>query len=254
MRLRTVRVENYRCLGAVVVDMAELTALVGPNSAGKSSLRLPVVADKLPETERADPRAYLARTFSEHFREAFFAKGVLLVEGPTDVAIFEASARLLGLKDLAADGIVVTHVGGKGSQPIALAILDALGIPTFCVFDGDAGAADGTPCETCGRARSDRTSAIKSNQRILAALGAPAADFPVTTVDAHWACFYSEIEDAISGLVPLLDAVGAEMGWKGKSPEVYAEAVRRAGAGSLPSEIRSIIEQTRSLAGLDAVT
>jgi len=54
---------------------------------------------------------------------------------------------------------VVTAVGGKGSQPIALAILDALKIPAYCVFDGDAHATDGNECQTCGRVKRDRTCA-----------------------------------------------------------------------------------------------
>ena len=217
---------------------------------GTTAASLSVVADRLPSAERADPRPYLARTFSEQFREAFFAKSVLLVEGPSDVAIFETAADLLGLGDLAANGIVITHVGGKGSQPIALAILGALEIPTFCVFDGDANAADGTPCTTCGRARSDRTSAIQSNRRVLAALGAGEVDFPPTAVEERWACFHGEIEDTIPGFLELLDTVKSEMSWKGKSPEVYAEAVRRAGVQVLPDEVGDILQAARSLAGL----
>ena len=217
---------------------------------GTTAASLSVVADKLPSAERADPRPYLARTFSEQFREAFFAKSVLLVEGPSDVAIFETAAELLGVGDLAANGIVITHVGGKGSQPIALAILGALEIPAFCVFDGDANAADGTPCRTCGRARSDRTSAIRSNRRVLAALGAGEVDFPATAVGEHWACFHAEIEDMIPGFPALLDIVKSEMSWKGKSPEVYAEAVRRAGVQALPPEVAEILRAARSLADL----
>jgi hypothetical protein len=172
-------------------------------------------------------------------REAFFAKSVLLVEGPSDVAAFDAAAELLQRRNLSADGVAITHVGGKGSQPVALAILSALGIPTFCVFDADANAVDG-----------NRTSAIKSNKRVLEALGATSADFPPTTVEATWACFHGEIEDAIEGLRPLLDAVSKEMGWKGKAPEVYGEAVRRAGVDALPNEIEIILERTLSLAGI----
>ncbi len=219
-----------------------------------TAAKLSVVADKLSDADKADPRPYLARTLSEQFREAFFAKSVLLVEGPTDVAAFDAAAGVLGLGDLSADGVVIAHVGGKGSQPVALAILGALGIPTFCVFDTDANAADGTPCSTCGRARTDRTAAIRSNKRVLAALGATATDFPPTTVEPTWACFHGEIEDAIEGLRTLLDSVSAEMGWKGKSPEVYAEAVRRAGVDALPDEIKRILEYTRALAGVSAST
>jgi putative ATP-dependent endonuclease of the OLD family len=208
-----------------------------------TAAKLSVVADRISDADKADPRPYLARTLSEQFREAFFAKSVLLVEGPSDVATFDAAAGLLDLADLPADGVVITHVGGKGSQPVALAILSALGIPTFCVFDADANAVDG-----------NRTSAIKSNKRVLEALGATVADFPPTTVEATWACFHSEIEDAIDGLRPLLDAASTEMGWKGKSPEVYGEAVRRAGVGALPNEIKVILERTLSLAGITVGT
>lgn len=168
------------------------------------------------------------------------------------MAIFDAAAELLGIGDLAADGIVATHVGGKGSQPIALAILKALEIPTFCVFDSDANAADGTPCPTCGRGRSDRASAIKSNRRVLSALGAPEVDFPLATVEHGWACFHGEVEDAIAGFRSILDSVKVEMGWKGKSPEAYSEAIRRAGKDALPGSIREILLHTRALAGLAA--
>jgi hypothetical protein len=65
-----------------------------------------------------------------------------------------------------------------------------------------------------------------------------------------WACFHTEIEDSITGLRELLAIVKNEMGWKGKSPEVYREAVRRAGEGALPDELRQILEKTRQLAGL----
>lgn len=222
--------------------------VVGANVTAAS---LSIVAAGL-TSEQADPRLYIARTFGEQFREAFFAKGVLLVEGPSDVAIFDAAAELLGIGDLAADGIVATHVGGKGSQPIALAILKALEIPTFCVFDSDANAADGTPCPTCGRGRSDRASAIKSNRRVLSALGAPEVDFPLATVEHGWACFHGEVEDAIAGFRSILDSVKVEMGWKGKSPEAYSEAIRRAGKDALPGSIREILLHTRALAGLAA--
>jgi predicted ATPase len=220
------------------------------NGAAVTAASLDVVADELPSSETGEPRAYLARTLSEQFREVFFAKSVLLVEGPTDVAVFETVADLLGQGSLASEGIVITHVGGKGSQPIALAILAALEIPTFCVFDGDADASDGEACETCGRAKRDRTSAIRSNRRILKALSATEEDFPASTVDTTWACFHTEIEDSITGLRELLAIVKNEMGWKGKSPEVYREAVRRAGEGALPDELRQILGKTRRLAGL----
>jgi len=95
-----------------------------------------------------------------------------------------------------------------------------------------------------------RTAAAASNRRILAALNALDAEFPPTTVQDKWACFESEIEDAITGFRPLLSEVKNRMGWKGKSPVAYAEAVRRGGVKALPREIAEILQQTRRLAGL----
>jgi putative ATP-dependent endonuclease of the OLD family len=211
---------------------------------------LEVVDDKLPESATADARTYLARTLSAQFCEGFFARGVLLVEGPTDMAIFETAADLLGLGSLASDGVAITPVGGKGSQPIALAILVALGIPTFCVFDGDANSSDEVLCDTCGRTRNSRTAAIRSNRQLLMVLGATPTDFPETTVTEQWACFHTELEDSIPELPRRLVEVQDEMGWKGKSPEAYSEALRRIGAEALPGAIAQIVINTRNLAGL----
>jgi putative ATP-dependent endonuclease of OLD family len=211
---------------------------------------LDVLAGRLQESEANARRAVLARTLSEQFREAFFAKSVLLTEGASDAAVFETAAEMLGLGSLAADGVVVTNVGGKGSQPIALAILNALGIPTYCVFDGDASASDGEECATCRRSKRDRTSAIVSNGKILQALGVSPVEFPPTAIHDNWACFENEIEDSIDGFRPLVARVKNEMGWKGKSPVVYAEAVRRGGVEALPGEIAEILHHTRRLAGL----
>jgi putative ATP-dependent endonuclease of the OLD family len=221
----------------------------GSRDATVTAASLDVLAGRLPESDAGDPRTYLARTLSEQFREAFFAKGVLLAEGPSDAAVFETAAEMLELGSLTADGVVVTAVGGKGSQPIALAILDALKIPAYCVFDGDAHATDGNECQACGRVKRDRTCAAASNRKILAALGASDAEFPPTTVQDKWACFENEIEDTIKGFRPLLSDVKNEMGWKGKSPVAYATAVRRGGVEALPTEIVEILQRTKRLAG-----
>lgn len=220
----------------------------GTSGATVTAASLDSVKDKLPASASGDPRAYLERTLSEQFREAFFAKAVFLLEGPSDAAVFNTAGSLLGRSSLAADGIVTTNVGGKGSQPIGLAILDALKIPSYCIFDGDAGATDGVKCDTCGRAKSDRSAAAASNRRVLKALGADEVDFPGTTVEATWACFHEEVEDAIPGLRERAAEVANEMGWRGKSPEAYAEAVFRLGADALPEEIATILDRVRALA------
>jgi putative ATP-dependent endonuclease of the OLD family len=221
-----------------------------PKGVVVTDARLDTVTSGLPPPNNTEARAYLTRTLSAQFCEGFFAKAVLLVEGPSDAAIFEAAADLLGMESLLFNGIVITSVGGKAAQPIALAIFGALAIPTYCVFDGDAGATDSDACETCGRVKTPRTAAARTNKKVLAALGATPVEFPETTVGEKWACFHTKIEEMISGLPQLLKAVADEMGWSGKSPEVYKEAVRRAGTEALPAEVVEILDRVRYLAGV----
>lgn len=234
-RFDSVRV--FRREGAEAVRGASVTAA-----------SLEVVADKLP-AEATDVRPYLRRTFSEQFREAFFGKAVLLAEGLSDAAILDTAAEVLGTASLVAEGIVTTNVGGKGSQPVALAILRALEIPVYCVFDGDAESTDGVICNACGRAKSDRSSAKASNRKVLKALGAEESDFPEAAVEDTYACFHTEIEDVIPGFREVVAVVCQEMGWKGKSPEAYAEALIRVGPDKLPPEIGQILDRVRGLVG-----
>ena len=104
------------------------TGADGTRDTTVTAASLDVLAGQLEESEANARRTVLARTLSEQFREAFFAKSVLLTEGASDAPVFKTAAEMLELGSLAADGVVVTNVGGKGSQPIALSILNALGI------------------------------------------------------------------------------------------------------------------------------
>lgn len=219
------------------------------NGGRGSSVRMARVQDvesELPEPGKYDLRRYLERTLSEKFREVFFAKAVLLVEGPTDAAIFETATELYGLEPLGADGIVVA-TAGKSVMPIALAILRSLDIPAYCVFDADGGATDGKKCQECGAGKQNRTSAISANKKLLAALGAEEVDFPETQANERWGCFATTIEDSIPGFSDKVAEVLNEASWGGKSPESYAEAVRRLGAGSLPGELREMLEKVKGL-------
>lgn len=68
--------------------------------------------------------------------EGFFAERVILVEGPTDRVVIEAVAEQLGY-DPVQLGVSFVRVS-KDGIPMTSAILKALGIATYEVFDGDA--------------------------------------------------------------------------------------------------------------------
>lgn len=67
--------------------------------------------------------------------EAFFAQGVLLVEGSTDAGVFGTSAERS--RSLLLDGVWIVECGGKQSVLLPFAILRELGIPACLVVDND---------------------------------------------------------------------------------------------------------------------
>jgi hypothetical protein len=205
------------------------------------------VTERLPEGQQSQPQRMLARTLSETFREGFFSRAVLLVEGPTDAAVFGAVADKIG-RPLVAHGVVSVFVG-KGALPIAYAILTSLGIPTFVVFDADGEAVDADGCDVCNRGgRSDRTSAARSNQAILHSIGEESEEFPSTGVHAQWACFESDLEAALPGLGQAAAALAQTYGWSVKSPEAYGEAVSRMAVADVPAEFQQIVTRVLDLA------
>lgn len=123
----------------------------------------------------------VARAIDAGFAEAFFASAVLLCEGSTDVAAIRGAADRARI-DLDANGIVAV-ASGKGSLPLRYAVLEALGIPAFVVFDGDAG---------CKPEARDLHAAL--NLTLLTMTGAKPVDFPPTTVGTRHACFEKNID------------------------------------------------------------
>lgn len=87
-----------------------------------------------------DQAGLLARlhVVDESVNEGFFSQKAVLVEGVGDRAAIFAVANQLGI-DLESMGISVIPVGGKGNLDKPLAIFKLLEIPTYTVFDSDAG-------------------------------------------------------------------------------------------------------------------
>ena len=70
---------------------------------------------------------------------ALFAHRVLLVEGTTESSVFYGIGDKTTLGSLEAAGVSIVPVGGKTSIPLAHAILKAIGIPVYALFDADGG-------------------------------------------------------------------------------------------------------------------
>lgn len=217
-----------------------------PPATAVTRATLEAVQQAVDERRRGQLPRYIARTMREAFCEAFFGQSALIVEGITDAGVMTQVGRLMGY-DLASHGVVVVPVS-KGDQPVALAVLRALEIPTYVVFDAGSDAVDTEACPQCGRqAQKRRAEEQKENEAILSTLGVPLEPFPRSGARDKWACFEVDLErfltDAIPTFEPRKRTVADEMGWKTKSPEVYAEVLERLGRVGLPDLLVEIVSR-----------
>jgi putative ATP-dependent endonuclease of OLD family len=83
---------------------------------------------------------YAANT-SREILEGFFAKKVVLVEGPSECLSLPIYLAKVGL-DVSKRGIAIVPVGGKGNLAKWRRLFTAYGIPTFVIFDNDGKADD----------------------------------------------------------------------------------------------------------------
>ncbi|MBU9569707.1 ATP-dependent nuclease [Burkholderia multivorans] len=127
---------------------------------------------------------------------ALFATRVLLVEGDTEAAVFYGIGDRDAVGCLESQGLSIVSAGGKGGIPLAHAILTSLGIPTYVLFDGDAGfeerakAAGKKPAAI----ESDRTKLSTENRRLLKYFGEDEVDFPPEKIGTQVATLSDHLE------------------------------------------------------------
>jgi predicted ATP-dependent endonuclease of OLD family len=174
--------------------------------------------------------------------EAAFARAAVVVEGPTDAAFLAGLAERRGGLDAA--GIAVVAAWGKTSLLLPWAILEELRIPTYVVFDGDAGIHD--RLVTSGReeaaAIAEAEKARENNRLILDALGEPPEDWPETQARERFAVFKDELEAELDGWdgweQALAEARSSLEEFREKSDDAYRQA-----AASLTSEPPAIFSE-----------
>lgn len=181
-------------------------------------------------------------------REALFARAVLLVEGPTDRAIFEGVAE--AGRPLSSSGVEVAVANSKPQLYLPAAILKQLGIPFFTVFDSDAGSGDrvrakgGADAETKGAAQ-ETADAIK-NRQVLTFFGATEVDWPTGVISDDLAAFEDTLEAVVAVDWAAFETeraalVAAGRGAEGKNAATYRLAARSA-AGP-PASITDIVQK-----------
>lgn len=131
---------------------------------------------------------------------ALFAHRAFLVEGTTELSVFYGIGDRVSHGSLEAAGISIVPVGSKTSIPLAHAILSAIGVPVYVLFDADAG------FEARARAKNKTQAAIDGerknhateNRSLLRYFGMHEEDFPPATVTNDVAIFEDHLESFLS--------------------------------------------------------
>lgn len=124
--------------------------------------------------------------FNSEISEGFFAKKIILVEGPSDKAILEAFYRRKSRSCLS-EGICIVNVGGKKSLDKPTYIFSSLKIPTYTLMDNDDGATE---------KEKERAKEVEYNRFLQAVLGVEKkeiCDWP-KRVSKNWAAWNGNLE------------------------------------------------------------
>lgn len=128
---------DVRGLNGMVVVRKDLADGTFTKQVGRSELRRFCI-------ERGAPARVEAETILEFYdaaattavKQGFFARAVVLVEGPTEALALPVLLRKHGV-ELAKLGVAVVPVGGKGNLAKWWRLFGAYEIPTFVIFDND---------------------------------------------------------------------------------------------------------------------
>ena len=200
-----------------------------------------------PEVDMERARASLRRNLNE----VLFARAVLLVEGATDAALMRGlAARTQSLDSL---GVACTSTEGKTGMPVALALLQALEIPAFVMFDADGSlrAHLDVGSESATDQKVSARQAGRYNRVLLQMTGAEAMEWPAEQIGENHACFEDRLESYLkenwTGFTESVGQKRQEMGVKSSKPVGIYEAVARA-LDDPPEHLAQIIRRVTEMA------
>ena len=173
------------------------------------------------------------------------------MEGTTDSSVFYGVGDRISIGSIEAAGISIVPVGSKTSILLAHAILTAIGIPVYALFDADGGfkaraiAKGKQPKEI----DEERHGHVKANRATLRYFGLPEEDFPSAIVSQKVAIFEDHLEALMAANWPewvtACNKVASAEGIKlTKNQFAYRTATLRA-EGAVPDMLTRILANAK---------
>ena len=135
-------------------------------------------------------RERLRNTCGIEHAEAFFARAVVLVEGPTEQAALPVYAAAIGV-DFDALGVSVVSAGGKAGLDGLHQLYEGLGFPVYLIFDNNVGG---------------DTKDIRLNKVLTRLLGQIENERPVPVVTPRYAILQPDFEGAVRADIETIEA------------------------------------------------
>lgn len=188
-------------------------------------------------------RERYGHAYSASRNEGFFAKRIILVEGPTEVYCLPIYALALGEdKDLDALGVAVVECGGKNEMDRLYRVFNELGIVCYPVFDYDKDNSD--------------TGLRKATKELLELLGDDDANAPTEArIKDRFSCFAVDWETDLKGELTDYDTLAGEARkFFGAKPDRIKPLIARYVARKkvqeqspvVPETVKTIIEKALS--------
>jgi predicted ATP-dependent endonuclease of OLD family len=182
---------------------------------------------------------------------ALFANRAFLVEGPTESSVFYGIGDRLSPGALEAAGVSIVPVGSKTSIPLAHAILTAIGVPVYTLFDADGGFEVRAQAKNKPQQKIDeeRANHVAENRKLLRYFDLPEEDFPSATVTDKAAILEDQLEAYLSEnwneWLVACQNVEAEAGISlAKNTLAYRTATLKA-AGDVPEMLVNIVAKAK---------
>lgn len=134
-------------------------------------------------------RAFIRNVRTAEMTEAFFARVVIVVEGPSEREAIPVFARALGF-DFDEHGISIVSAGGKPAIDTLCQLYEVHGIRTYVLFDNDGG----------------KSSEKAANRTLCRLLGIEEADEPAACVTENYAILQDNWETQCKSHVEVIDA------------------------------------------------
>lgn len=181
---------------------------------------------------------------------ALFAHRVLLVEGTTESAVFYGVGDRERVSFLEAAGLSIVPAGGKQAIPLVHAILTALGIPTYALFDADGGfKVRAKEKNKQDKIDNERDNHAAANRKLLRYFGRAEEDFPAAVVADNVAIFDDNLEAFLKAAWPewvmACETVENASGIRLSKNQLAYRLVTLEAAGSVPSMLTEILMKAK---------